>query len=334
MPSRACCCPCLLDFSSRNCFLSDHDAGASLLTRHELRRRRKTARPRENPAARQYRPAIALPPAHALLVQQSFQLVRASVAARPQFVAWAPVPQYQRRLQCVAVQHESLLDSVAPLRGPVNHPEAEDATQFWHANVHLRAMEVNRAREFQWLAPIRLGDSVASTKNQAILLPANLHAARQRQAFAILAAFRQLQYRAHMRGVELTLARFQFANDPPHNPSADSKVPLLCALCVLSALCVEIFLPRRIQLRRGDFRGARTFLDAPLHAVVRQRAKKCLVLPRQLGKRRQMLHYGSLKLFLQNRQQFLANARPHSRSIAIRRILPPSLFLRSQVSPQ
>src|SRR5216683_8139692 len=82
-------------------------------------------------------------------------------------------------------------------------------------------MEVNRACEFQWLAPIRHGDRVASTKNQAILLPANFHAARQRQAFAILAAFRQLQYRAYMRGVELTLARFQFANDPPHNPSAD-----------------------------------------------------------------------------------------------------------------
>src|SRR5712664_816002 len=304
MPSRACCCSCLLDFSSRNCFLSDHDAGASLLTRHELRRRRKTARPRQNSATRQYRPAFALPPAHALLVQQSFQLVRASVAARPQFVAWAPVPQYQRRLQCVAVQHKPLIDSVAPLRGPVNHPEAEDATQFRHANFDSLTAKVNRVLEFQWLTPIRLGDSVARRKNQAILLPANLHAARQRQALAILAAFRQLQYRAYMRGVELTPSRFQFANDPPHNPSADSKVPLLCGLCVLSALCVEIFLPRRIKLRLGDFRGARTFLDAPLHAVVHQRTKESLILPRKFRQRRQMLNHRKLKLLLQNGQQF------------------------------
>src|SRR6266436_2475908 len=237
MPIRACCCPCLLHFSSRNCFLSDYHAGPRLLTRREFRRRGKAARPRQSTATRQYWPPLALPPAYALLVQQSFQLVRASVAARPQFVAWAPIPQHQRTLQSVAVQHKPLLDSVPSLRGPVNHPEAEDATQFRHANVHLRAMEVNRALEFQWLAPIRLGDSVASAKNQAILLPANLHAARQRQAFAIFAAFRQLQYRAYMRGVELALARFPFANDPTHNPSANSKA-LLCALCVLCVLCV------------------------------------------------------------------------------------------------
>src|SRR6266478_10097970 len=243
MPSRACWCPCLLDFSSRNCFLGDHDAGPRFITRREFPPRGKAARPRQSAATRQYWPAFALPPAYALLVQQSFQLVRASVAARPQFVAWAPIPQHQRTLQSVAVQHKPLLDSVPSLRGPVNHPEAEDATQFRHANVHLRSMEVNRALEFQWLAPIRLGDSVASTKNQAILLPANFHAARQRQAFAILAPFRQLQYRAHMRGVELTLARFQFANDPPHNPSADSKVLLCFLLCALCALCGEIFLP-------------------------------------------------------------------------------------------
>src|SRR4029077_12598882 len=185
--------------------------------------RGEAARPRQSAATRQYWPPLALPPAYALFVQQSFQLVRASVAARPQFVACAPVPQHQRGLQCVAVQHKLPLDSVPSLRGPVNHPEAEDATQFRHANVGSHTTEVNRALEFQGLAVFRLANRAARTKNQAIPLPANLYAARQRQAFAVLAPFRQFQYRAYMRSVELTLARFQFANDPPHHPSADRE---------------------------------------------------------------------------------------------------------------
>src|SRR5689334_1014780 len=160
MSSHACRCSCLLDLSSRNCFLNDHDAGPRLLARREFRRRGKAARPSQSAATRQYGPSFALPPAYALLVQQSFQLAPASVAAGPQFVAWTPVPQHQRRTQSVAVQHKLPLDSVPSLRGPVNHPEAEHATQFRHVNVRFRTTEVNRALEFQWLATIRLGASV------------------------------------------------------------------------------------------------------------------------------------------------------------------------------
>src|SRR5260370_389933 len=93
-PTPPCCSPRLLAFSSRNCSLGDPDAGPRFITRREFRRCGKAARPPQNPAARQYWPAFALPPAYALLVQQPFQLVRASVAATPQFVALAPIPQH------------------------------------------------------------------------------------------------------------------------------------------------------------------------------------------------------------------------------------------------
>src|ERR1700740_1531261 len=121
--------------------------------------------------------------------------MNAAVAARPKFVARSPVPQYQWKLHCVAVQHKPLLDSVAPLRGPVNHPEAEETTQFRYADVAFDAIEVNRALEFDRFAPIRSGAELTSAKNQAIVFAANFHTARQRQAFAIFASLRQLQNR-------------------------------------------------------------------------------------------------------------------------------------------
>src|SRR6266849_681869 len=103
-------------------------------------------------------------------------------------------------------------------------------------------MEVNHTLEISRFATLRSRNASAGPKNQRVVFPPNFQAARQRQTLPVLPALCQLQDRSHMRGVELTLARLQLANDPPHHPSADSKV-LLCALCALCVLCGEIFLP-------------------------------------------------------------------------------------------
>src|SRR5260370_157984 len=87
----------------------------------------KASGPREIAAARQHRPAVALPPADMLLIQQALQLVVVSVTLRSQSVSGAPIAEQHRETQPVAVQDRPMTTSFPPLGRPVNHPEAEYA---------------------------------------------------------------------------------------------------------------------------------------------------------------------------------------------------------------
>src|ERR1700720_2805416 len=67
-------------FDCSKFFLGDHDSGSGPFIRGKLGGDRKAASPYKNAATRQHRPAVTLPPADALLVQQALQLVGTSVA--------------------------------------------------------------------------------------------------------------------------------------------------------------------------------------------------------------------------------------------------------------
>src|SRR6266849_3359803 len=68
-----------LPFGCSNFFLCDHNARSGPFIGAKFGGDGKAASPYKNAAARQYRPAVPLPPADALLVQQTLQLVGASV---------------------------------------------------------------------------------------------------------------------------------------------------------------------------------------------------------------------------------------------------------------
>src|SRR6266851_6189073 len=68
-----------LPFGCSNFFLEDHNARSGSFIGAKFSGDGKAASPYQNAAARQYRPAVPLPPADALLVQQTLQLVGASV---------------------------------------------------------------------------------------------------------------------------------------------------------------------------------------------------------------------------------------------------------------
>jgi len=83
----------------------------------QIRGDRKAASPGKNAATRQHRPAITLPLADALLVQQALQLVGASVTLGTQSVSGAPIAQYHRKAQSVPVQDRPISTSFPSLEG-------------------------------------------------------------------------------------------------------------------------------------------------------------------------------------------------------------------------
>src|SRR5712671_6026180 len=137
------------------------------------------------------------------------------------------------------------------------------------------------------------------------MLPANLQSARQVQALPVLAPSRQIEYRVNVHSIELSRTRFQFPNDSPQDSFADRKV-LLCDLCALCALCVKFRSGLKAkQLGNRNPRTTGSPLDEFPDTTINQSLKERFVLPRKLRKRRQMLHHRNLKLFLQERHQFL-----------------------------
>src|SRR6266704_116222 len=123
-------------FDGSNFFLGDHEARSGPFIRGKFGSDRKAASPYKIVATRQYWPAVTLPSADVLLIQQALQLVGVTVAHGTQSVSGTPVAQQQREMQLVAVQNRPIYTSLPPLERPVNHPEAEYAPQF--RNAHLR----------------------------------------------------------------------------------------------------------------------------------------------------------------------------------------------------
>ena len=69
-------------------------------------------------------------------------------------------------------------------------------------------------------------------------------------------------------------------------------------------------------------------------AFPREHFQETLILPRKLRQQSKVLHDAALKRPFQKRQQFPSYPRSHPRCILIRSVLPPLLFLRSQILPQ
>src|SRR6266852_720119 len=83
-----------LPFDCSKFFLDDHDSGSGPFIRGKFGGDRKAASPYKNAATRQHRPAVTLPPADALLVQQALQLLGASVTLGTQPVSGTPIAQH------------------------------------------------------------------------------------------------------------------------------------------------------------------------------------------------------------------------------------------------
>ena len=60
-----------------------------------------------------------------------------------QSVSGAPIAQYHRKAQSVPVQDRPISTSFPSLEGPVNHPEAEYATQFCNAHFRLASRQID-----------------------------------------------------------------------------------------------------------------------------------------------------------------------------------------------
>src|ERR1700732_1299208 len=105
-------------------FLGDHDSRSGPFIRGKFGGDRKAASPCKNAATRQHRPAVTLPTADALLVQQALQLVGAAVTLGTQSVAGTPIAQHHRKEQPVPVENRPITTSFPSLEGPVNLLEA------------------------------------------------------------------------------------------------------------------------------------------------------------------------------------------------------------------
>src|SRR6266567_315445 len=131
-------------------FLCDHNSRSGPFSRGEFRGYRKSASPHQNSAACEHGPAIALPPADALFVQQPLQLVRASMSLRTHSVTGSPVAQNQWEAQPLAIQYRPITTSFPSLAGPVNHLEAEYAPQFGNTYFRVSASQIDFVLIFAW----------------------------------------------------------------------------------------------------------------------------------------------------------------------------------------
>src|SRR5713226_1430764 len=237
-------------FGCSKFFLGDHDSRSGPFIRGKFAGNCKAASPDENAAARQYRPAIALPPADTLLIQQALQLVGASVTLWAQPVAGAPVAQHQREAQSVAVQNCPISTSFPSLGRPVNHPEAEYAPQF--RNIHFRVAfrQIDLVLIFvqrrMRTCPFRL---VHAEKHKCVSFFSYFYSARQNECTPVLSAVREFEHRFNVVSAQLARAWLDALHHPAHDPLAQCCCPLclLGVLRVLRVLCVQSLFLRRLE---------------------------------------------------------------------------------------
>src|SRR5882762_6213467 len=291
-------------FDCSKFFLGDHDSGSGPFIRGKFSGDRKAASPYENAATRQYRPAVTLPPADALLVQQALQLVGASVTLGTQPVSGTPIAQHHWKTQPVPVQDRPIPTSFPSLGRPVNHPEAEYAPQFRSAH----------SRIFDGL------------KYKRVSLSSYLYSARQSERTPVLSTARQLQHRVHMPRSQLTLARLDAFHDPADHPLAQWFC-VLCLLCALRVLRVKFLsFPRMEQIVDGDSPSFTALLNQHTRPLLRDGVQKGLILSCELGERCEMFNDCRLKLFLEQGQELLPNPRAHPLRVAVGEIFTPGLF--------
>src|ERR1700687_1919894 len=273
-------------FDCSKFFLGDQDSGSGPFIRGKFGGDRKAATPYENAATRQHRPAVTLPPADTLFVQQALQLVGASVTLRPQPVSGTPIAQHHWKTQPVPVQDRPIPTSFPSLGRPVNHLEAEYAPQFRSADFRAASRQIDLVLIF-----LRRGLRSSHShifdvlKYKRVSLSSYLYSARQSERTPVLSATRQLQHRVHMSRSQLTLARLDAFHDPAHHPLAQCFC-VHCLLCALRVLRVKFLsFPRMEQIVDGDSRSFTALLNQHPRPLFRDGVQKCLIFSCELRKR-------------------------------------------------
>src|SRR6266849_1253115 len=272
----------LLLFDRSNLFLGDHDSRPGPFIRGKFGGDRKAASPCKNTATGQHRPAVTLPSADALLIQQALQLVGAAVTLGTQSVSRAPIAQHHRETQPVAVQNRPICTSFPSLGRPVNHPEAEYAPQFRNTHFRIASCQIDLVLIFPRRA-LRSSHSriLDGQKHERVPLFSYLYSAGQRERTPALSSARQLQHRVHMPRPELPLPRLDALHDSAHHPLGQRSC-LLCALCVL---CVKSFLfPRLEQIVERNSRLYAALSNQRSQAPYRYGVQECFIFSREVRK--------------------------------------------------
>ena len=210
-------------FDCSKFFLGDHDSGSGPFIRGKFGGDRKAASPYENAATRQHRPAVTLPPADALLVQQALQLVGASVALGAQPVSGTPIAQHHWKTQPVLVQDRPIPTSFPSLGRPVNHPEAEYAPQFRSAHFRVASRQIDVVLIFpRGRMRTCLFRLVRSEKEKFISFSSYFYSPRKRQRTATLPAARKFEHRFNVVSAQLARAWFDIRDHVAHHPLADA----------------------------------------------------------------------------------------------------------------
>src|SRR5260370_1258435 len=254
--------------------------GLSIPAPHQKKPR--AARTRKNTATGQHRPAVTLPSADALLVQQALQLVGAAVTLGTQSVSGAPIAQHHRKTQPVAVQNRPICTSFPSLGRPVNHPEAEYAPQFRNIHFRIASCQIDLVLIFPRRA-LRSSHSriLDGQKHERVPLFSYLYSAGQRERTPALSSARQLQHRVHMPRPELPLPRLDALHASAHHPLGQRS----CLLCALFVLCVKSFLfPRLEQIVDRNSRLYAALSNQRSQALYRYAVPECFIFSREVRK--------------------------------------------------
>src|ERR1700687_179104 len=210
-------------FDCSKFFLGDHDSGSDPFVRGKFGGDRKAASPYQIAATRQHRPAVTLPPADALLVQQALQLVGASVTLGTQPVSGTPIAQHHWKTQPVPVQDRPIPTSFHSLGRPVNHPEAEYAPQFRDTHSRLASRQIDLVFIFLRRALRSSHSHIFDGLKYNLGSPSSsFYSARHSARTATLPAARKFEHRFNVVSAELARAWFDIRDHVAHHPLADA----------------------------------------------------------------------------------------------------------------
>src|SRR5437867_5341691 len=110
-------------------------------------------------------------------------------------VSGAPIAQYHRETQSVAVQNRPITTSFPSLGRPVNHREAEYAPQFRNAHFAIAACQIDLVFIFRGhVLRSSLSNIFYSMKHKRVPVFSYFHAARQRERTPTLSPPRQFEH--------------------------------------------------------------------------------------------------------------------------------------------
>src|SRR6266704_1893757 len=324
-------------FDGSNFFLGDHEARSGPFIRGKFGGDRKAASPYKIVATRQYWPAVTLPSADVLLIQQALQLVGITVAHGTQAVSRAPIAQHHRKTQPVAVQNHAILTTSLPSLGrPVNHPEAEYAPQFRNAHFRVASRQIDLVLIFVWPASKNSHALIFDgLKHQRISFFSYFYSARQRERAPALSASRELEHRLNVIGAQLARARFDVRDYVAHHPLADARGPDADAVALFVFLLkISRCGPRRRNISSGNAQNPFHFFCKGEHAQLGLTLQIGLVFAGKIRQRDEMLDDSRLKPLLEQREEFPSNSCAHLTRVAVGGIFTPDLLPSTQKTPK